>query len=93
MFIAYRRTRGIFALIAIAAAAIVATVLTVAVAAVVLIAAVVTGAAVILVRTLLPTSKRRRTAPRSASWPGQTIEGSVVERPESSEEVRPTLKA
>ena len=79
MFIAYRRTGGIFALIAIAAVALVATVLTVAGAAVVLIGALVVGAAVILVRAVLPTWGRRRTVPSPTYWPGETIDASVVE--------------
>lgn len=79
MFIAYRRTGGIFALIAIVAVALAATVLTVAVAAVVLIVALAAGAVLFLVRAVLPSSRRRRTVPPPTYWPGETIEGSVVE--------------
>lgn len=86
MFIAYRRTGGIFALLTIAAVALIATVLTVAVAVVALVGVLVVGAAVILVRAVLPRSRRRRTVPPPTFWPGETIEASVVERPEESSE-------
>ena len=78
MFLTYRRTGGVFALLTLAAVAIAATVVTVAVAAIILIVAVAAAAAVLLVRAVLPSSWRRRTAPPATSWPQETIEGTVV---------------
>ncbi len=79
MFIVYRRTGGILALIGIAIAAIAAIVLTVAVGTVVLIGTLAAGAVLFLLRAVLPTSRRRRQAPPPSHWPGETIDASVVE--------------
>ena len=56
MFITYRRTGGIFALLTLAAVAFAATVLTIAVAATMLIVALGTAAAVLVARAVLPTA-------------------------------------
>jgi hypothetical protein len=68
MFITYRRTGGIFALLTFAAVAFAATVLTVVVAATVLIVALGTAAAVLLARAVLPawTMAKRTATPNLA---------------------------
>ena len=86
MFITYRRTGGIFALLTLAAVAFAATVLTIAVAATMLIVALGTAAAVLLARAVLPTSWRHHTVPPPTPWPHQTIEATVVNPTGSSDE-------
>jgi fatty acid desaturase len=86
MFITYRRTGGIFALLTFAAVAFAATVLTVVVAATVLIVALGTAAAVLLARALLPASWRHHTMPPPTAWPHETLEATVVHRNGSSDE-------
>ena len=76
--ITYRRTGGIFALLAFGAAALAATVLTVAVAAILLIGALAMTLAARLARAVLPASWRRHTVPAATPWPQETIEGTVV---------------
>ena len=86
MFITYRRTGGIFALLTFAAVAFAATVLTVVVAATVLIVALGTAAAVLLARAVLPASWRRHTMPPPTAWPPDTLEATAVHRNGSSDE-------
>ena len=78
MFITYRKTGGVFALITLAAVAIAATVLTIAVAATLLIAAVAIAAAALVVRAVLPAAWRRRRARPPTPWPHATIEATAV---------------
>lgn len=91
MFITYRRTGGIFALLTFAAVAFAATVLTVVVAATVLIVALGTAATVLLARAVLPASWRKRTIPPPTPWPDDTIEATVV-HPNGSSEGRDRLR-
>lgn|SRR5687768_6992702 len=81
MFISYRRSGGMLALLTFAAVALAATVLTVAVAATVLIVGVAVTAATLLVRAVLPGSRSRRpdTVSPAAPWAQDTIEGTVVD--------------
>lgn len=81
MFITYRRTGGVFALLTFAAVAIAATVLGVVVAATVMVAALAIGAGALVARAVLPRRLRYRTVPPSAPWPHETLEGTVVDRP------------
>jgi hypothetical protein len=85
MFITYRRTGGIFALLTFAAVAFAATLLTVVVAATVLIVALGTAAAVLLARAVLPASGRHHPIPRPTPWPRDTIEATVVHHDGSSD--------
>lgn len=78
MLITYRRTGGLFALLAVAAVAIAATVLTIAVAATLLIGAVAIAGVVLLARAVLPRSWLDRTAPSATPWPHETIDARVV---------------
>jgi hypothetical protein len=78
MFISYRRSGGVRALLAFAAVALAAILLTVAVAATVLIVGVVVAAAALLVRALRPGS-RRHTEPPAAPWAQDTIEATIVD--------------
>ena len=86
MFITYRRTGGIFALLTFAAVAFAATVLTVVVAATVLIVALGTAAVVLLARAVLPASWRHHTIPPPTAWPHDTLEARVVHPHGSSDE-------
>ena len=86
MFITYRRTGGIFALLTFAAVAFAATVLTVVVAATVLIVALGTAAAVLLARAVLPASWQHHTIPPPTAWPRETLEATVVHPNGSSDE-------
>ena len=75
MFITYRRTGGIVALLTFAAVAFAATVLTVVVAATVLIVALGTAAAVLLARAVLPASWRHHAIPPPTAWAHDTLGG------------------
>ena len=86
MFITYRRTGGIFALLTFAAVAFAATVLTVVVAATLLIVALGTAAAVLLARAVLPASWWHHTIPWPTPRPSDTIEATVVHPTGSSDE-------
>lgn len=86
MLITYRRTRGVFALLTIAAVALAATILTVAVAATVLIVALAVAAAALVARAVLPTSPQYHTVPPATPWPQETIETTVVNPTGSSDE-------
>ena len=83
MLITYRRTGGLFALLAVAGVALAATGLTIAVAATLVIAAIALAGVVLLGRAVLPRSWLDRTPP-SISWPHETIEAKVVTRTNSS---------
>lgn len=78
MLINYRRTGGVFVLIAVGGLALAAVVLTAAVAATVLIVAAGAAAFALLARAVVPRSWRRRPVPPATPWPGETIEGTVV---------------
>ncbi len=87
MFITYRRTGGVFALLTFAAVALAATVLTVAVAATVLLVALAVAAVALVARAVRPTSPQHHTTvPPAAPWPQETIETTVVNRTASSDE-------
>jgi hypothetical protein len=78
MFITYRRTGGVFALLTFAAVALATTLLTVAVVATVLIVAVAVAAAALVARAVLPASSWYHTVSPAAPWPQETIETTVV---------------
>ena len=82
MFITYRRTGGLFALLTLATVALAATVLTIAVAAIL---AVAIAAAALVGRAVLPRSWRNRTVPSASPWPHKTIDATVVDATTSSE--------
>jgi hypothetical protein len=83
MLITYRRTGGLIALLAVAAAAVAAMVLTIAVAAALAIAAIVVAGVVLLGRAVLPRAWLDRTVPSATSWPHETIDARVVTRTNS----------
>ena len=87
--ITYRRTGGVFALLGIAAAAVVATVLTMAAAAMILIVALAGAAVTLLARAAVPASWRRPTPPPATPWPQETIEATVVTPTRSSDDGDP----
>jgi len=82
MLITYRRTGGVFALLALAAVALAAT----ALAAAVVIGVVAIAATLFLVRAVLPASWRHSTVPPPTPWPYQTIDATVVDPTGSSDE-------
>jgi MFS superfamily sulfate permease-like transporter len=84
MFITYRRTGGVLALLAFAAVALSAAVLTVAAAAAALLVAVVVAVVAFLVRAVRPASRRRHAVPAATPWPQETIEATLVRPTESS---------
>lgn len=86
MLITYRRTGGLLALVAFAAVALGAAMLTVAVAATTLIVVVAMAAAVRLAQAVLPASWWRPTAPPASPWPQETIEGTVVNPTDASDQ-------
>lgn len=73
LFITYRRTGGLLALLTVAAVAFAATVLAVAAAATLLIVAVAGSAIAVLVRAVLPRARRHQTVPPATRWPQETI--------------------
>jgi len=89
MLITYRRTGGVIALLAVAAAALAATVLTIAVAATLVVAAIAIAGVVLLGRAVLPRSWLDRTAPSAAPWPDETIDARVVTGTNSSDRPEP----
>ena len=89
MLITYRRTGGLFALLAVAAAALAATVLTIAVAATLAIAAIAIAGVVLVGRAVLPRSWLDRTGPPATPWPHDTIDARVVTRTNSSDRREP----
>jgi hypothetical protein len=86
MLLTFRRTGGLFALITLAAVAVATAVLTVAVAVTVVIVVLTTAAAVLVARAVLPRSWWRRIVPPATPWPHETIDATVVNPTESSEE-------
>jgi hypothetical protein len=86
MFIIYRRTGGVLALLTLVAVVLTVTVLTAAVGAVVLLVGLAIAATVLVVRAVLPASWRRHTVPPPTPWPLETIEASVVTPTASSDE-------
>ena len=89
MLITYRLTGGLFALLAVAAAALAATVLTIAMAATLVIAAIAIAGLLLLGRAVVPRSWLGRTAPSATSWPHETIDARVVTRTSSSDQREP----
>lgn len=86
MLITYRRTGGRFVLLLSLAAALAAMVLAVALGVALLIGGLALGAVVLLVRAVLPASRRRHTAPPGTPWPQETIEATAVNRRDSCDE-------
>ena len=86
MLITYRRTGGGFLLLFTLAAALVAIGLTVALGVALLVGGVAIGAVVLLARAVLPASWRRHTKPPGTPWPQETIEATVVNPRDSSDE-------
>lgn len=84
MVITYRRTGGLFMLLALAAAALAATVLTVAVATLLIVSAAIAAVA-LFGRAVLPRRWRRRTVPPVTRWPHRTIDATVVNATSSSD--------
>ena len=78
MYIAYRRTGGVFALLTFAAVALAATVLGVAVAATLLFAGLAIGAVALVTRAVLSRWLRQSSVRRAAPWPQGTIETTAV---------------
>ena len=91
MVITYRRTGGIFVLLAVAAAALAATVITVAVAGTLLIVSAAIAAVLLLGRAVLPGRRRHRTVPLVIRWPHRTIDTTVVNATGSSD-TQPLLR-
>ena len=85
MVITYRRTGGLFMLLAVAAAALAATVLTVAVAGTLLIVSAAIAAVALFGRAVLPRRWRHRTVPPVTRWPHRTIDAKVVTATSSSD--------
>ena len=92
MFITYRRTGGVFALVTFAAVALAATVLTVAVAAAMLVGALAVTAVGLLARAVLPTWSRHHTVPPPTPWPRETIEATVVNPTRGSSDERDLIR-
>ena len=88
MFIAYRRTGGVLALLMLAAVALAATVFTVALGVIVLAVGVAMAALALAARAVLP-ARWRRTVPPATPWPHETIEGTVVDRPAVPNSLQP----
>jgi hypothetical protein len=86
MFISYRRTGGVFALLTFAAVALAATALAIVVAATVLVAALVLAATAFVARGALSGRWRRHTVPPVSRWPHATIDTTAVNPPRSSAE-------
>ena len=89
MLIIYRRTGGLFVLLAVAAVALAATVLTIAVAATLVVAAIAIAGVVLLGRAVLPRSWLDRTGPPATPWPDTTIDARVVTPTHSSDRREP----
>jgi hypothetical protein len=78
MLITWRRTGGLFASLALAAAAVATIFLAVGAAAIVVAAAAAIASAVALARAVLPRSWRKRTVLTTAPWPHDTIDTTAV---------------
>ena len=85
MVITYRRTGGLFMLLAVAAAVLAATVLTIAVAGIVLIVSAAIVAVALFGHAVLPQRPRRRPVPPATRWPHRTIDAAVVTATSSSD--------
>jgi len=85
MLLAYRRTGGLFSMLTLAAVSVATAALTVAVAVTVLIVTLTIAAAVLFTRAVL-TRSWRGTVPPATLWPHETIEATVVNPTDSSEE-------
>ena len=88
MFITYRRTGGVFAIVIFAVVALATAVLTVVTAATVLLLALALGAAALVARAILPASLRKRTVSDATPWPQKTIETTLATPAASSDEGR-----
>lgn len=86
MFITYRRTGGVLALLAFAAVAIAATLFAVVVAVAALIVIVAAAAVVLVARAVLPASWRRRASSSSGRVALETIETTAVDASEWSDD-------
>ena len=86
MFISYRRTGGVFALLTFAAVALAAIVVSAAVAATLLVAALAIGAVALVARAVLPASWRRSSVRPPTPWPLETIETTAVNPAESPDQ-------
>jgi hypothetical protein len=80
MLITYRRTGGLFALLAVAAVTLAAAVVTIAVAATLVLAAIAIAGVLLLGRAVLPRSWLDRTAPPATPWPHKTDQHALDER-------------
>jgi hypothetical protein len=92
MVITYRRTGGLLMLLAVAAAALAATVLAVAVAGAILIVSAAIAAVALFGRAVLPRRWRRRMVPAVTRWPHPTIDARVVNAT-SSPDTQPPPRA
>ena len=78
MHITYRRTGGVFTLLALAAVALAVTVVTIVLGATVLVVVLAIGVVGLVARAVLPASWRRRTVQPQTPWPQETIEATVM---------------
>ena len=86
LFITYRRTGGVFALLTCAAVALAATVLAVVVGATVLVVALAVAAVALAARAVLSAWSWHHTVPPATAWPLETFETTVVNPTASSGE-------
>jgi hypothetical protein len=89
MFISYRRTGGVFALLMFAAVALAATVLTVVVGTTVLVVVVACAAVALVVRAVLPARYKHRAVPPTTPWPEKTFDTVAVKPTASADEDDP----
>jgi hypothetical protein len=85
MFISYRRTGGVLALLTFAAVALAATVFTAVVGATVLVVALVVAAITSVARAVLPARPGHHTVRPPTAWPDETFEATVVDTTALSE--------
>jgi hypothetical protein len=78
MFITYRRTGGVFALLMLAAVALAATVLTVVAAVTGLVVVMACAAVVLVARAVLPGRLWHKTVPPTTPWPQETFDTVAV---------------
>jgi hypothetical protein len=78
MFIIYRRTGGVLALITLGAVVLAVTLLTAAVVATLALVAIAIGALVLVARAVLPTSWWPQAVTPPTAWPRETIEASLA---------------
>jgi len=86
MYITYRRTGGVFALLTFAAVALAATVLSVAVAATLLVAALAVGTVALVARVVLPRASWQSTVHPVTPWLQETIETTTLNPARSSDQ-------